>query len=56
LRLLDAYLDAAKWEDILKLFPKSLDLSTAHKAYDRAVEIRDGLYQFLPEPKGSWGI
>jgi hypothetical protein len=61
LRLLDANLDAAKWEDILKLFPKSrdpksLDLSTAHKAYDRAVEIRDGLYQFLPEPKGSWGI
>jgi hypothetical protein len=56
LRLLDARLNGAKWDEILELlFPDSPDLSTARKAHDRAVEIRDRLYQFLPEPKGSWG-
>lgn len=57
LRLLDARLNGAKWDEILELlFPDSPDLSTARKAYARAVKIRDALYQFLPEPKGSWGL
>ena len=57
LRLLDARQRDAKWEEIRNvLFPDSYELSTVRKAYEHAIELRDGLYQFIPITKGSWGI
>ena len=57
LRLLDARDRNEQWEEIRSLlFPNSFELSTVRKAHERAEELRDRLYQYVPKSKGSWGV